>query len=117
MQCKQLTCDVQVTMSLNIPDPDPTLIRKHQRITVNFPIRIHSCQATPANIDLPAYSEGNSVNTIKDERTLPLQSPHLDPGCDSAAVQVTDRNNILVTAQHASSPPAYDSLTNGTSGR
>ena len=105
-------------MFLDLPDPDDTLNRKHQKITVNFPIRILSCHATPANIDLPAYSEPDSVNTINNGSTPSLQSPPSNLGCDTAVVQVTDCNDIMFAARHASSPPAYESLiTNGTRGR
>lgn len=118
MQRKLLTCSVQVTMFLTPPDPEDAPKRKHQKITVNFPIRILSCHATPANIDLPAYSEPDSVDTIDNRSTLFSQSPHSDLSSASAAVQVTDHSNILVTGRHISSPPAYESLIpSGTSGR
>jgi hypothetical protein len=105
-------------MFLDLPDPDDTLNRKHQKITVNFPIRILSCHATPANIDLPAYSEPDSVSTINNGSTPSSQSPHSDIDCDSAPVQVTDCNDIKFAARQSYSPPAYESLiTNGASGR
>lgn len=105
-------------MLLDLPDPDETLNRKNQKATVNFPIRILSCHATPANIDLPAYSEPNSINTINSGSTPSLQSPHSDIDHDSALVQVTDCDDIKFAARHAYSPPAYESvITNGASGR
>lgn len=96
-------------MIMNLPDPDSIPEGRNKKITVNFPIRILSCHATPANIDLPAYSEPDSPNTLNNECALPTQAPKPHSDYDSA-VQFADGKDVLSTAHQPPSPPAYDSL-------
>lgn len=96
-------------MIMNLPDSNSIPEGRNKKITVNFPIRILSCHATPANIDLPAYSEPDSPNTINNECALPMQPLRLHSDCDSA-VQFADGKDVLFRAHQPPSPPAYDSL-------
>lgn len=89
---------IKIVMRLSRPDAVDPNKRRHFEISIDSPFHILSCQATPANISLPAYTSPESVS--------PQATSLYDCGCPGAA-------------RRRNSPPSFSpmpsSLSNSTS--
>jgi len=100
----------QFIISLSLPDLDDSSKRKHQKICINFPFKVLSCHVTPANLDLPAYTDPQTPSISREgdysgtpRRNVSSYTLHEPKMKDAESKDIT--------------PPSYDSVVSNKSPR
>jgi hypothetical protein len=65
--CIQVHHWIKIVLRLSKPDPSDSTKRRHFEISIDSPFHILSCQATPANIALPAYTSPECASIVQEQ--------------------------------------------------
>ncbi|KAI9881090.1 MAG: hypothetical protein M1830_008248 [Pleopsidium flavum] len=98
---------IKVIVFLTQPDPDDSSKRKHRKICINFPFKILSCQVTPANLDLPAYTDPQIASISHDVGYSETLRRNLRRNSNAYTLHEPSWKNV---ESKDITPPSYDSI-------